>query len=299
MGTSNMLNAVTKNDGHQANTLIENISDTAFWVAFYRAMETERSDAHFRDPYARLLAGNQGERIARSMPWGKASASAMVVRTCVFDELIVKTVREGKVDTVLNLAAGFDTRPYRLPLPGFLHWVEVDQPTVINYKEQKLAAEHPSCRLESVRLDLADAASRSKLFSRIANEAKQVLILTEGLLVYLTSKQVESLAVDLHTQSNFHWWLTDLASPLFLTRVYKAWEKKLTAGNAKMQFAPEEGPEFFRQYGWKAADIRFAMDESHRLKREMSFAWLWRLFASKESIEPYRKMSSFLLLERT
>ncbi len=64
-----------------------------------------------------------------------------------------------------------------------------------------------------------------------------------------------------------------------------------------MQFAPEEGPEFFRQYGWTAAEIRFAMDESHRLKREMPLAWLWRLFASKESREIYRKMTSFVLLE--
>jgi O-methyltransferase involved in polyketide biosynthesis len=36
---------------------IEHISDTARWVAFYRAMETERPDAIFRDPFARQLAG--------------------------------------------------------------------------------------------------------------------------------------------------------------------------------------------------------------------------------------------------
>ena len=47
---------------------IENISDTARWVALYRALESERPDAHFRDPYARRLAGEHGEAIARSMP---------------------------------------------------------------------------------------------------------------------------------------------------------------------------------------------------------------------------------------
>lgn len=41
--------------------LIENISDTALWVAYYRAMETERPDAHFHDPYARMLAGERGK----------------------------------------------------------------------------------------------------------------------------------------------------------------------------------------------------------------------------------------------
>jgi O-methyltransferase involved in polyketide biosynthesis len=40
---------------------IENVSDTARWVAMYRALESDRPDAHFHDPYARLLAGERGD----------------------------------------------------------------------------------------------------------------------------------------------------------------------------------------------------------------------------------------------
>ncbi len=40
---------------------IRNVSDTALWVAMYRAMESERADALFYDPYARVLAGERGE----------------------------------------------------------------------------------------------------------------------------------------------------------------------------------------------------------------------------------------------
>jgi len=46
------------------NPLIRNISDTARWVAVYRARETERADGLFRDPFARRLAGTRGEEIA-------------------------------------------------------------------------------------------------------------------------------------------------------------------------------------------------------------------------------------------
>ena len=56
---------------------IENVSDTARWVAYYRAMETDRRDARFRDPYARRLAGPEGQRIVEEMPRGKATAWAM------------------------------------------------------------------------------------------------------------------------------------------------------------------------------------------------------------------------------
>jgi O-methyltransferase involved in polyketide biosynthesis len=45
---------------------IRDVSDTAIWVAYYRARETERPDAMFRDPLARVLVGDRGEKIARS-----------------------------------------------------------------------------------------------------------------------------------------------------------------------------------------------------------------------------------------
>ena len=51
--------------------VLRNISDTARWVAFYRAMESERPDALFHDPYARRLAGERGEQIVRSLPRGR------------------------------------------------------------------------------------------------------------------------------------------------------------------------------------------------------------------------------------
>src|SRR5262245_36590036 len=109
---------------------IRNVSDTARWVAEYRAMETDRPDAIFRDPYARKLAGPEGAQIVASMPRGKAFAWPMIVRTAVFDEIILDRVRAG-ADLVLNLAAGLDARPWRLDLPATLRWVDVDLPGIL------------------------------------------------------------------------------------------------------------------------------------------------------------------------
>ncbi|HEY9519352.1 MAG TPA: class I SAM-dependent methyltransferase, partial [Gemmatimonadales bacterium] len=91
--------------------MIQNIADTARWVAFYRAMETERPDAVFRDPYARRLAGERGEAIVHAMPKGRQMAWPMIVRTAVMDEIIMRVVKHEEVDCVLNLAAGLDARP--------------------------------------------------------------------------------------------------------------------------------------------------------------------------------------------
>src|SRR5215471_16825813 len=121
--------------------LIAHVSDTALWVATYRAMESERPDALFHDPFARKLAGERGEHIMRSVRFGVAAASAMIVRTKIFDEMIMRLVDERGVDEILNLACGLDARAYRLPLPKSLRWTDVDFPDMIAYRSSVLLSE--------------------------------------------------------------------------------------------------------------------------------------------------------------
>src|SRR3989442_14585426 len=126
---------------------LTSVSDTARWVAMYRAMESERPDALFRDPFARRLAGPAGEQILAAMPQGRRWAWPMIVRTAVMDEIIMRLVTEQGVDTVLNLAAGLDARPYRLNLPAELRWIDVDLEGILSYKEAALAGERANCRI--------------------------------------------------------------------------------------------------------------------------------------------------------
>ena len=140
---------------------------------------------------------------------------------------------------MLNLAAGLDTRPYRLPLPADLRWAEVDLPAVLDYKDAKLKDERPHCLRESVRLDLNDVEGRRALFSRLGAVAKKAVAVSEGLLVYLSAEQVGALADDLHAPGSFRWWIIDLASPVLLKRLQKTYGPSLAGANAVMQFAPQ------------------------------------------------------------
>ena len=83
--------------------LIRNISDTARLVAVYRAQETERPDAIFRDPFARRLAGERGEQIAKSMPLGQDSSWSMVTRTFLIDVLVGEQVARRKTPRPVGL----------------------------------------------------------------------------------------------------------------------------------------------------------------------------------------------------
>jgi len=270
-------------------------------VALYRAMESERPDALFRDPYARKLAGERGERILASMRRGRSWAWPMIVRTAVLDELIGRTIARDGVDTVLNLAAGLDTRPYRLQLPSSLRWIEADFPDVIAYKQEQLKGERPVCVLERVGIDLTDVAERRALFARIGGAARQVLVVSEGLLIYLTREQVASLASDLAAATSFRWWLMDLASPRLLKMLDKTWGRAVSE-KAPFQFAPAEGTRFFQPQGWQEAEFRSMWEESLRLKRTMPLAWLWNLIGRlypKSKREEFRRMSGIVLLQRS
>ncbi|HEX5053002.1 MAG TPA: SAM-dependent methyltransferase [Planctomycetota bacterium] len=281
------------------STPIRNVSDTALWVAMYRAFESERPDAIFRDPYARRLAGERGEAIVSTLRHGRAMAWPMVVRTAVMDEIVLRCVQQG-CRTVLNLAAGLDTRAWRLPLPADLRWIDADLPDMVAYKQERLAGEKTACEYEAVPVDLVDAAARERLFAHAA-ERGPVLTLAEGLLVYLETDAVAALSQHLHAHAAMRWWLFDLASPKLLAYLNRSVGKQLQAGNAPLRFGPAEGTAFFLPH-WREVEFRSTWQEALRLHRTMKVLWLWKLLdrlAGEARREKGRRFSGIVLLERT
>lgn len=277
--------------------LIRNISDTARWVAVYRARETERPDALFRDPYARRLAGERGEQIANSMPYQDKNAWPFAMRTMLFDELIAGRIRDG-VDTVINLAAGLDARPYRMVLPVSLRWIEVDLPEILSHKEEILGIESSVCALERIRLNLADAAARRDLFAELGGRARKALVITEGLLAYLSPEEVGSLASDLAAQPSFQFWANDIASPGLLRMLQKRIGKNLNAAGAPFKFGPAEGPTFFEPFGWKPVEVRSLLKAAARLKRLPFLLQLVSLFPDSSGAQGSRPWSGVCLFGR-
>jgi methyltransferase (TIGR00027 family) len=276
---------------------IHNIADTARWVAVYRARESNRPDAVFRDPFAERLAGGRGKQIAASIPFTEKNSWPFVARTWLTDRLISEQVQSG-VGMVVNLAAGLDARPYRMDLPRSLQWVEVDLPEILAHKEDVLRNEKPVCALERVRLDLSNVNARRELFSQLGPRAKRVLVVTEGLLVYLTNEQVGALANDLAAQAAFEHWIIDLASPALLKMLAKKMGAPLDQAGIPLKFAPETGPEFFTQCGWKPEQVRSVMHAAAKINRLPLFL---RLIAAISPVrfQAKRPWSAVCLLSRS
>jgi methyltransferase (TIGR00027 family) len=184
----------------------------------------------------------------------------------MFDTAIACEIAGG-VDTVVCLAAGLDARPYRMDLPSSLRWIEVDLPGLIAYKETVLGQESPRCALARIAQDLSDETARRALFGRLALVARRVLVIAEGLLVYLTDEQVSSLARDLASQLPFERWIVDIANPGVIALMQREMSEHVNRAGIPFKFGPADGPEFFESCGWTPTDVRSAFRTAADLKR--------------------------------
>ena len=252
---------------------VSNVSDTARWVAVYRAWESARPDALFNDPFAKTLAGERGQAIAALMPAQARSGWPMVARTKLIDDAVQAAVAQG-CDCVINLAAGLDTRPYRLDLPNSLRWIEVDLPALTEEKEQLLADAQPRCQLRRIKADLTTKDACVAALQDALGPSTRALVLTEGLLGYLDVAQVSDLSGDIAALKGVRTWILDLGSPAILQMMRTG--MGATLQNAPLKFAPENGIAFFEALGWRVAQVDSIFHAAVRFRRLPMFL---RLFA--------------------
>jgi len=184
-----------------------------------------------------------------------------------------------------------------MDLRGSLQWVEVDLPEILAYKGEVLRNEKPVCALEQIRLDLSNAEARRELFSRLGQRAKRVLVVTEGLLVYLTEEEVTALGNDLAAQPVFQHWIIDMMSPALLKMLRRKMTAPLDQAGIPLKFAPRTGPEFFNRCGWKPEQVHSILHAAARMRR---LPLLLRLIAmiSPERFQPNRPWSAVCLLSK-
>jgi methyltransferase (TIGR00027 family) len=195
--------------------ITESVGATALGVAAARAAETESENPLISDPFARVFLDAAGEgmwnwfaapdlpaEIEEAEPDLKPRMRRMVdymaARTSFFDQFFLDATRAGALQVVI-LAAGLDSRAWRLPWPDGVTVYELDQPRVLEFKSSTLA-EHgarPTCNLVHVPIDLRHdwpAALRQAGFDASAPSAWSA----EGLLPFLPAAAQELLFERVH-----------------------------------------------------------------------------------------------------
>lgn len=279
---------------------IQHVSDTSAWVAHYRAVESERADSLFKDPFAGLLVGDRAPSVeglqSETTKWTQWT---VVMRTHIVDQMIHELISKG-VTTFVNLGAGLDSRPYRLNLGANIKWIEVDFPKVIEHKGNVLRGFQPTCALESVGLDLSDRTLRQKFLAEVAAKNSRIVVLTEGVLPYLTEQQVSELSEDLQSHPAFQYWICEYFSEK--TYWYLKNPKRMKAlRNTPFQFFPENWMGFFENRGWRVNQARYYTEVSQSLGRPTPMPKIFKLFEfvlGKTWALPFKRMSGFVLWQR-
>lgn len=186
------------------------VGSTAVMVAAARAVETDSADPLIRDPYAKLLVAGAGTGVWEALLDESLAArltdldpeiaavyqhmrNYQAVRTHFFDAFFTAAAAAGIRQAVI-LASGLDSRAYRLDWPAGTTVYEIDQPKVLAYKTETLAANGvaPTATRRGVAIDLRQdwpAALTAAGFDAAAPTAW----LAEGLLMYLPAEAQDRL----------------------------------------------------------------------------------------------------------
>jgi methyltransferase (TIGR00027 family) len=223
-------------------------------TAASRARESARQDALFVDPWADLLAGSAGkEFLERHEDVLTATTPIFVVRHRFFDDFLTDAARRGLHQIVL-IAAGLDTRAYRLAWPGGTNLFELDQPQVLAYKQGVLdrAGATPTCARVPVAADLRDDWTAILLAAGFRPDEPTVW-LAEGLLFYLPETSARALLTTMASLSASGSVMgTDTMSATMLaSEDRRAWVSLYADSGAPFVFGTDDPEGFVSSCGWK------------------------------------------------
>lgn len=234
---------------------------TALWVAASRALESENAEPLYRDPYARMLAGDTGFAILRTMlaamglPGHSDANPYLTIRTRYFDDTLLAAVRAGSLGQVVILAAGLDARAFRLDWPPGVVLFEVDRDDIFGYKEPILTAAgaEPRCHRRIVRADLS-APWVGALSAAGFDPGSPAAFLVEGLLVYLEEPAAAGLLQSIRKIAAPGSWLgLELPNAAMLTSPLTAPSaRKLAAAGCPWRFGVDDAEGFLGRHGWTA-----------------------------------------------
>jgi methyltransferase (TIGR00027 family) len=264
--------AVRTNDDNWDITT--SVGATALLVAAARALEARKPDPLAVDSYAEVfcravggnaadvLDGKKPDHQLRTPDWGEHFVNFQGARTRYFDDYFRRAAEAG-VRQVVILAAGLDSRAYRLSWPDATTIFELDRPQVLDFKREVLTEQGATANAErrEVAIDLRENWPQTLRDSGF-DPAKPSAWIAEGLLIYLpaTARAQLFTGVDALASSGSHVAVEESAAlPAEAFQAAVAGERAARArGDDRLFFQltyneqHEPAQEWFAEHGWKA-----------------------------------------------
>lgn len=234
---------------------MDSVAKTSLLTAAMRAAETRRSDSEgrlFVDPYAEILAGSEGAALREKAIAESGDQPAIAIRTAFIDKKIEKALQEG-LRQIVMLAAGMDTRAYRLSFPKGTRLFELDRKEVLDYKQEKLKAAQLHCERKVLAVDLREEW-QEQLIQAGFHRKKPTLWIVEGLLMYLEETEVLTLMKRINALASVNdMMLFDILTRTLLEAPMMQKQLQFLANmGAPWKFGINEPEEFMKKLGWNA-----------------------------------------------
>lgn len=250
------------------------VGSTALSVATARALEAQKPDPLAIDPFAEVfcravggnasdvLDGKNPEHQLKTPDWGDHFVTFQGARTKYFDDYFRRAADAG-VRQVVILAAGLDSRAYRLPWPDATTIFELDRPQVLDFKREVLAEQGAKSTAErrEVAVDLRDDWPKALQDSGF-DAAKPSAWIAEGLLIYLPAAAQQQLftGIDALASTGSHVAVED-GAPMPAEAFQAAVESERVANAEgdersffKLIYNEQHAPaqQWFGEHGWTA-----------------------------------------------
>lgn len=246
-----------------ANPMLES---TAYWTAAARAKESEREDRLFNDPWASLLAGQVGAEWIAQRAGNVFSTAPMIIRTHYFDTFLERAVLQNAIRQVVILAAGLDTRAFRLNWPDGTRLYELDQPSILQYKAQALQSTGAklACERIQIELDLTQPWKESLTRSGFDPQRPSVWLL-EGFLFYLPNEDIIHILDTVTSLAAKGSWLGfDIVNSLTLTSpITRQWIEMQARSGAPWIGAMDDPESFLAERGWRATMTQSGAEDAN------------------------------------
>ncbi len=240
------------------------LASTACWTASVRAQENCRPDRLFEDPWAQALAGPIGaDWLAQR---SADSVIPIILRTRFFDDFLQRITTQHALRQIVLVAAGLDTRAYRLTWPDQTRVFELDQAAVPARKQTVLdrAGARPTCERRAIGVDLAAAWTADLLAAGFEPDRPSGWLL-EGVSFYLPTETVAGL-LDAVTElaAPGSWLGCDVINSLVLTSpITRPWIEMQAQSGAPWIGTLDHPEESLAALGWKAALTQAGQPDAH------------------------------------
>ena len=225
------------------------ISRTAFYCCGVRMQDAEGANPVCGDVYARAFMNEDGLQILEAFKDETSPNASNVARHRIIDDLLREELRKDPNLCVVIIGAGFDSRAYRLEGGK---WVELDEPQVIAYKNERLPVSDCENELQRIAIDFSTESLEEKL-SPFKGRGR-VAVVIEGVFAYLEEEAVRHLLQTLHRVFPSHQLICDLMSREFFEKYSKTMHEKITDIGASFKFTADEPEEMFLENGYRRAE---------------------------------------------